>query len=264
METPRFAIMSMMLRCVGAEAVRAGAAAGYAGIELDIGPEAEQHPLFDEGGLAAARAELARTGLAVPSICLGALNAFGFKSADAAERARAHALVERGVALAASLGADAVLVPFFGTSRLESDDEIARVAEGLRGVAPAAERAGVTLAVENTLAAAQNVALVEAVGSPAVGVYYDTGNTLGAGRDPVDEVRALGTALARVHFKDYRPGQGAVMMGEGVVDFPAVAGALDARGYRQWIVMEAASPGDAVDDARANLAFAQRLYGRDA
>ena len=67
MTAPRFGIMSAMLRRVGAEAVDAAAAAGYAGIELDVGREAEAHPLFDEAGLAALRAALARTGLAVPS-----------------------------------------------------------------------------------------------------------------------------------------------------------------------------------------------------
>jgi hypothetical protein len=64
--------------------------ARHAGIELDIGREAEAHPLFTEAGLAALQAALARTGLVVPSICLGALNAFGFKSADPAERSRVH------------------------------------------------------------------------------------------------------------------------------------------------------------------------------
>jgi sugar phosphate isomerase/epimerase len=252
--------MSAMLRRVGAEAVAAAAAAGYEGVELDVGREAEEHPLFTDAGLAAVRAELARTGLAVPSVCLGALNAFGFKSTDPAERARAHGLIRRGVALARTLGAGAVLVPFFGGSRLESADEVGRVVEGMRGVASAARDAGVVLAVENTLPAPENVALAAAVDSPAVGVYYDTGNALAAGYDPVAEVRALGRALARVHFKDFRPGQGGVMMGQGEVDFPAVVRELDAQGYRDWIVLEAASPNDPVEDARANLAFARALY----
>jgi hypothetical protein len=151
--------MSAMLRRVGAEAVAAAAAAGYEGIELDVGREAEEHPLFTDAGLAALWAELARTGLAVPSVCLGALNAFGFKSADPAERARAHALITRGVALARTLGAGVVLVPFFGSSRLESVDEVGRVVEGIRGVASAARDAGVVLAVENTLPAPENAAL---------------------------------------------------------------------------------------------------------
>jgi sugar phosphate isomerase/epimerase len=252
--------MSAMLRRVGAEAVGAAAAAGYEGIELDISREAEQHPLFSEAGLVALKAELARTGLAVPSICLGALNTFGFKSADPAERGRASALIRRGVALAGTLGAGAVLVPFFGSSRLESADEVGRVVDGMRGVASAAEDAGVTLAVENTLPAPENVALVAAVGSPAVRIYYDTGNALAAGYDPVAEVRALGPALARVHFKDFRPGQGGVMMGQGEVDFPAVVRELEAQGYRDWVVLEAASPNDPVEDARANLAFTRALY----
>jgi sugar phosphate isomerase/epimerase len=252
--------MSAMLRRVGAEAVAAAAAAGYEGVELDVGREAEEHPLFTDAGLAAVRAELARTGLAVPSVCLGALNAFGFKSTDPAERARAHGLIRRGVALARTLGAGAVLVPFFGGSRLESADDVGRVVEGMRGVASAARDAGVVLAVENTLPAPENVALAAAVDSPAVGVYYDTGNALAAGYDPVAEVRALGRALARVHFKDFRPGQGGVMMGQGEVDFPAVVRELDAQGYRDWIVLEAASPNDPVEDARANLAFARALY----
>jgi sugar phosphate isomerase/epimerase len=153
-----------------------------------------------------------------------------------------------------------VLVPFFGSSKLESADEIGRVVEGVRGVAPLARDAGVVLAVENTLPAPANAALAAAVDSPSVGIYYDTGNALAAGYDPVDEVRGLGRALVRVHFKDYRRGQGGVMLGQGDVDLPAVVRELDAQGYRDWIVLEASSPNDPVDDARANLAFARSLY----
>jgi len=257
---PRFGIMSAMLRRVGAEAVDAAAAAGYAGIELDVGREAEAHPLFGQAGLTDLRAALARTGLAVPSICLGALNAFGFKSADPAERDRARALIVRGVELAGALGASAVLVPFFGSSKLERPGEIERVVEGMRAIAPVARDAGVVLAVENTLPGPENAALAAAVGSPAVGIYYDSGNALGAGYDPVAEVRALGRSLARVHLKDYKRGQGGVMMGQGDVDFPGVVRELDVVGYDGWVILEAASPNDPIEDARANLAFTRTLY----
>jgi inosose dehydratase len=89
-----------------------------------------------------------------------------------------------------------------------------------------------------------------------LGLCLDTGHWRFAGGDPVEAVRRYGDRIWHVHFKDCQPqvaersrqaGWGAVQsvengvfceLGKGEVDFRAVVGALQARGYAAWIVVE--------------------------
>ena len=253
----RFGAMQGILRRSGGPLFEAARAAGFDGVELDIG-QGERDPVFTTAGRAEVRAAAAATGLTIPSICLGVLNRFGFRSEDPADRDRAAALIRETIILAGELGARVLLIPFFADSELHTPEDRARMVEGLQGVAPDAARADVVLALENTLSAADNLALLAAVASPAVQVYFDVSNATWWGHDSPAAIRRLGPAIAQIHFKDGRGGHSNAMLGQGHVDFPAVARAIRDIGYGGWIVLESAAPGAPVDDARTNLAFARR------
>ena len=106
--------------------------------------------------------------------------------------------------------------------------------EKLRRLAPQAERAGVVLAIESWLSAPQLVDIINRVGSPAVKVYYDVGNTKKMGYDIYGEIKSLGRGhICEFHAKDYHG-----VFGEGEVDYPRVRQAMDAIGYRGWFVVE--------------------------
>ncbi len=79
------------------------------------------------------------------------------------------------------------------------------------------------LALENTLSAADNRALLAAVASPAVPVYFDVSNAMWWGHDSPAAIRRLGRAIAQIHFKDGQGGHSNAMLGQGHVDFPGVA-----------------------------------------
>jgi len=67
-----------------------------------------------------------------------------------------------------------------------------------------------------------------------VGLCNDIGHTLRAGGDPVASILEFGDRLHDVHFKDVtaaNPKGGAVEMGRGVIDIPAVMRALVQIGY---------------------------------
>lgn len=258
----QFAAMQGILRRRGPELLRTAQALGFAGVELDIGRDGLGDPVFQEDNRQALLAAQRDTGMAIPSICLGVLNDYGYKQADPAIRRQTTALIHRAMELAADVGAKVLLIPFFGRSELETADDLARAAAGLAEVAPAAERAGLALAVESFLAVDQVRRLLDATGSPAVRVYYDVANTSYKGYDPAAELRALRDVVAQVHFKDGRESHSEAMLGQGRVNFPAVVDALRAIGYQGWIVLESAAPHDPLADAKANLAFAQRLFAR--
>ena len=60
--------------------------------------------------------------------------------------------------------------------------------------------------------------IIDRVGSPAVKVYYDVGNSTDKGRDVLKEIRTLGKLICELHAKDGRH-----MLGQGRIDFKRFA-----------------------------------------
>ncbi|MGZ8899400.1 MAG: sugar phosphate isomerase/epimerase family protein, partial [Limisphaerales bacterium] len=78
---------------------------------------------------------------------------------------------------------------------------VARTIDLLRELAPRAEKAGVVFGLENYLSAVENLRIIEQVGSPAVQVYYDVGNSFDMGFDIYKEIRGLKGHICEVHAK---------------------------------------------------------------
>ncbi len=223
-------------------------------------------------------------GIRFPSVAAGGiLNAIPLKSEP-----QAAVYVIDAIEAAAALDAPNVLVAFFARADLrlrdatgsfrnvsdgpfaeyELDTEgVARVVEALRQIAPRAQDAGVTLGLENTLTARQNLEIIDRIGSSAVRVYYDTGNSRAYGYDVAGEIRLLGDEMiCEMHLKETLglddpmwglldgPGQ------EGV-DFSAVADACHEIGYSGWYVLETGGrSGRRLEDTRTNVAFVRDLF----
>ena len=98
--------------------------------------------------------------------------------------------------------------------------------DALGEMAPEAEKAGVILAIEDTISAEDNVRIMDRAKSKNVSVYYDTGNSALAGFDVVKEIRWLGKdRICQFHLKDNPH-----YLGEGTHFFPA--GDRSHSGYR--------------------------------
>jgi sugar phosphate isomerase/epimerase len=123
--------------------------------------------------------------------------------------------------------------------------------EGLRDVARTAQEVGVRVALEPIHASARDdftmvdnipdaVALVEEVGLP-MGVIFDTWH-LWDTPDVLDHIRAHAHRFPAVHVNDWRdPTRGwddRALPGEGIMDLPAIFGALEAGGFDGWYEME--------------------------
>jgi L-ribulose-5-phosphate 3-epimerase len=179
-------------------------------------------------------------------------------SADPAVRAKASALLTRQIECAQQLGIDTILavpgavgVDFIpGAETVRYDLAYERATEFIKAALPAAEKAGVTIAVENVwnkflLSPMEMRAFVDQFGSKNVGVYFDVANTLAFGY-PEHWIEILGSRIKRVHFKDYRRNVGTVDgfcdLLSGDVDWPAVMAALHKVGYDGWIAAEMIPP----------------------
>ena len=91
----------------------------------------------------------------------------------------------------------------------------------------------------------------------------DTGHLAAGGSDPVEVFRAYGKRIAHMHFKDFDPAlQGfggrrgrMVPLGQGKVDFPALAGILREIAYDGWVDVEFDSTAAPRESAEANRRY---------
>jgi len=193
-----------------------------------------------------------RTGLEIASLAITELNVVPLKSDP-----RAAQWVLDGVDVCKALKLRVVLIACFGAGDLDMGKtaEIDRVVKALKDAAPKAEKHGVALGLENYLSAEDNVRILDRVGSPAVMVYYDVGNSTDKGRDIYKEIRTLGPRICEFHFKD-----GKHELGRGRIDFKQVRRAIDDIGYRGWIQLEAAAPHGVVADYTTYRKYLKTLF----
>jgi len=199
-------------------------------------------------------AEAKKRGLSICSMAIGGLNQIPYASDPKAEM-----WVEESIDVMVKLGLQVALVPFFMRGEIKGDDALqATVIARLKKVAPKAEKAGVTLALETALNAEEHMRILDAVGSPAVKVYYDVSNMLRRGNDIYREIPQLGPRIARVHLKEK-----GCLLGQGDVDFVRVRKALESIGYHDWLVIEEAKVKgrSVVDCYHDNVKFVRSVFG---
>lgn len=175
-----------------------------------------------------------RTGVAIGGLALGILNEIPYKTDP-----RAEVWVSESIDVAKALGVKTVLLAFFSKNDLKDDAVGTKtVIERLRKIAPKAEKAGVVLGIESWLSAPEHLAIIEAVASPAVKVYYDVCNSTVRGYDIFREMRDLGTKhICEIHLKE-----NGYLLGKGKIDLNRVRQTLDEIGYSGWLHIEGAVP----------------------
>ncbi len=238
------------------EAVALAKRLGFDGVQVSIGVGTDRLPLSDPALQQQYLDASKREGLPLASVCLNVLHRNILKSDPLGQR-----WVSDSIPIAHNLGVKVVLLPFFNKGALQTPEEMDRVGDLLREVAPAAEKAGVILGLEDTISARDNVRIMERTKSPAVLTYYDVGNSTKNGFNVVEEIRWLGAPrICEVHLKDNPH-----FLGQGTIDFPAVVAALADIGFAQWAELETDCPtGSVENDMKTNLGYVRRLMGERA
>src|SRR5581483_10230389 len=194
--------------------------------------------------------ESKRVNLKIASLCLEILHRNCLKSDPLGQR-----WVADSISIAKAMHVRVVLLPFFGKCALTTPAEMDRVGDILKELAPAAEKAGVILGLEDAISARDNVRIMDRTKSAAVLTYYDVGNSTGNGFEVVKEIRGRGNArICEVHLKDNPH-----YLGEGSIDFKAVIDALADIGFDGWAQLETDSPASVEADMRRNLKFIRGL-----
>jgi sugar phosphate isomerase/epimerase len=225
---------------------------GLDGIMVDMGDPQNGFPLLkpglQENYLTTAKA----LQVEIASLALGTLNEFPYKSDP-----RAQQWVADSLEVSRAFGTHVVLVAFFGKGDLKNDKKgIEAVTQRFKEIAPQAEKAGVVLGIESWLSAEEHMAILEKVGSSAVQVYYDMGNSHKMGYDIYKEIRSLGKHICEFHAKDYDG-----LFGKGTINFAEVRKAMDDIHYRGWMHIES---GANEEDIAYNGRYLRTVFPKDA
>ncbi|WP_247237692.1 sugar phosphate isomerase/epimerase [Telluribacter sp. SYSU D00476] len=241
-------------KAMSAEAFDLARQIGLQGLQVSYNTGKDEAGLSNPATLQTIREAAGRTGVRVSSLAIGELNRVPYKS-----EVRTEEWVWNSVDAAKALGAPVVLLAFFTQGDLRQDEAGKKaVIERLRKVAPQAEKQGVTLGIESYLSAQEHLDIIQAVGSPAVKVYYDFRNATDAGYDIYQELPMLGREqICEIHMKE-----NGFRLGEGTLDWPRIARVLDDMGYQGWMQIEWASPkgADIVKCYRHNRQYLEKLF----
>src|SRR5436309_60449 len=170
-------------------------------------------------------------------------------------------LLVEAVEVARNLGTNNILLPILGDSHIDmtNQSQVDTFVAMMKEVARYAEKFDVVVGLEDWISAADNIKLLDAIGSDHVAVYYDAHNIVSriAG-DIYAEPKMLRKRINQVHVKNANnlletPG--------GKMDWVRMAKEFYDIGYRGWYVLETGSPSkDIVADTRANIAYVKKTF----
>ncbi|MBI5396042.1 MAG: sugar phosphate isomerase/epimerase [Verrucomicrobia bacterium] len=223
---------------------------GIMGVELQV--TAGSPNLRDWDAVRRYKREADRWAMRIPSLAGVWDRGVEISSPAAAENIRLS------IRAAELLGSSALLLAFFKKQApdMTREDSYGPIVAMLKEVAPRAADAGVALGLENSLSPADNAKLVDLVGHPAVGVYYDLHNMAfyGHGDQAIPGVKLLGRErICAVHVKN----DDKLIEEPGPIDWAAAFRTFNAIGYEGWYVYETshANIEDCIADTQKNNAF---------
>lgn len=207
---------------------------GLDGVQVSLNTKADHDHLRQANAQRTFKKAAQQAGVGFSGLAIGLLNEIPYKSDPRTEQ-----WVQDSVDVAKALGVQNVLLAFFSNNDLRNDKKGTQaVIDRLKAVAPKAERAGVVLGIESWLSAPEHLAILDAVGSPAIKVYYDVCNSSVMGYDIFKEIRDLGKdRICEFHLKE-----NGFLLGKGKIDLTKVRQALDDIGYAGWLQIEGAVP----------------------
>ncbi len=229
---------------------------GVDGVQVSFGSEEESHDLRKAEVRSQFAAAARQQELQICSLGMGVLNEVPYADEDRAERWVAECIDVMGQM---QPNPRIVLLAFFGKGDLRDDRaRQQRVIQRLKNVCPAAEAAGVVLGFESWLNVDDHLRILDAVGSPALQVYYDVANMTERGYDIWKEIRQLGAArICQIHAKE-----NGNLLGQGRVDFKKLKQVLEEIGWQGWLVIEGATTTDRslVDCQRLNQQYLRSVF----
>lgn len=136
------------------------------------------------------------------------------------------------------------------------------IVQRLKEAGKLAEAAGITIAIETSLSAADEVKLLKEIGSAAIKIYFNFSNPLKEGRDLIKELKTLGAGnIAMMHATNK---DGVHLQNDAALDLYKVKQALDEMGWGGWLVVERSRDATRAADTKynygANVKYLKKVF----
>ena len=222
---------------------------GYTSLELALRDTGWFSLESSDTDLRAIAASAKEAGVRLSSVCPGVRSRpYDIMTSDPGVRAASIETITECMRITAAVGVDTMLLVLGRlTPELYYDQAYVNARDAMRQLMPAAEEAGVRLAIEYVwnkflLSPMEMARFLDEVDSPNAGFFFDSGNMAVFGY-PEHWVRICGKHLMAVHVKDFRrEGYEWTPLLEGDVDFAAVMAELRQLGFDGPLISEV-SPG---------------------
>ena len=218
--------------------------AGYESIELVFSEDKDLNVEMNAAELAQVKSRCQEAKVEIASVIAWYNERGNLLSRDRGQRELCCKSLARSLEIAGALGVDAVLLhPGQRSAEGTYQQAFNDLCSALKEMAELAAQNKTAIGVENVwnkfmLSPMEARSLVEAVDSDWVGIYLDTANMMAYGH-PEHWIRALGSAIKKVHFKDFnRREHRFVHLMDGDTDWPTIMAELRTIGYNSSLIHE--------------------------
>lgn len=196
-------------------------------------------------------------------VAISSIAMSGFYAQSFAERPEYEKMVQDCIDTMVEMKVKIAFLPLGVTGDLVKRPELRPViVQRLKTVAVQAEKASVIIGVETALSAAEEVKLLDEVGSPAIKSYFNFSNALQAGRNLTDELKTLGAKrICQIHCTDT---DGVWLQHNTRINMKEVKKTLDKMRWSGWLVIErsrdANDPRNVKKNFSANAAYLKTVF----
>ena len=235
---------------------------GADGVEVDMGGLGNRETFDNQLTNAATRRLFLDTakqyGLEIPSLAMT-----GFFAQSFAKRPTVPRMIRDCIDTMKQMDVKIAFLPLGVQGDLQKNPELRpAIVERLRAAGKQAEAAGVVIGVETSLSAAEEVKLLDEVGSPAIKIYFNFSDAAKNGRDIPTELRTLGRdRICQIHASNE---DGVWLENDPEIDLPKIKATLDEMGWSGWLVIErsrdANDPRNVKKNFTANTAHLKKVF----
>lgn len=234
---------------------------GADGVEVDMGSLSKRDTFDNQLTNAVTREQFLskakEAGMEITSLAMT-----GFFAQSFTERPTVPRMIQDCVDTMTAMNVKVAFLPLGVECDLQKKPELRpKVIERLKLAGKIAAQAGVVIGVETSLSAAEDVKLLEEVGSPAIKIYFNFANAVKNGRDIASELRTLGKdRICQIHASNT---DGVWLEHDPQVDLPKIKKTLDEMGWSGWLVIErsrdANDPRNVKRNFTANTTYLKRI-----
>jgi len=161
----------------GIYAMRFVAQAGYDGMQIELGDYTNGYYLKNKEMQDIYLEEAERYGLEFPSIVLNDMMRIGILGPkDGDEYKITVDAIDLCISVADQMKIDTIMLPAFHASQIETDGDLARMAEVLKDTCMKAQKYRITIETETALTAEKHIEMVKSVDMPNLNTFFDSQN----------------------------------------------------------------------------------------